>query len=54
MAETALSVLSVLLDANHGSDWTKWEEAVNKALNKVSPNGAPAASAAQTAAPENP
>jgi hypothetical protein len=54
MAETALSVLSVLLDANHGSDWTKWEESVNKALNKVSPNGAPAASAAQTAAPENP
>jgi hypothetical protein len=45
MAETAVSVLSVLLDANHGSDWTKWEEAVNKALNKTAANGASAASA---------
>lgn len=45
MAETAVSVLSVLLDANHGSDWSKWEEAVNKALNKLTPNAASAAAA---------
>jgi hypothetical protein len=54
MAETALSVLSVLLDANHGSDWAKWEEAVNKALNKLSSNAATAPNAAQASSPENP
>lgn len=43
MAETAVSVLSVLLDANHGTDWSKWEEAVNKALNKVTPTPGSAA-----------
>lgn len=51
MAETALSVLSVLLDANFGNDWTKWEAAVNKALNKVTPNGADPSASAENANP---
>jgi hypothetical protein len=32
MKETAISILSVLLDQNHGNDWAKWEAAVNEAL----------------------
>jgi hypothetical protein len=32
MKETALSILGLLLDQNHGNDWAKWEAAVNEAL----------------------
>ena len=32
MKDTAISILSVLLDQNHGNDWAKWEAAVNQAL----------------------
>ena len=32
MAETATSVLTVLLDVNHGTDWSKWEQSVKQAL----------------------
>jgi len=32
MKDTALSVLSVLLDQNYGTDWTQWENAVQKSL----------------------
>jgi hypothetical protein len=51
MADTAVSVLSVLLDANHGSDWAKWEDAVNKSLNK---NAATATAATAADAPSTP
>jgi len=32
MAETAVSILTVLLDANHGTDWSKWEQSVKQSL----------------------
>ncbi len=32
MKETATSILSVLLDQNYGTDWAKWEAAVQEAL----------------------
>jgi hypothetical protein len=32
MAETAVSILTGLLDANHGTDWGKWEQSVKQSL----------------------
>lgn len=32
MKETATSILSVLLDQNYGTDWAKWEAAVQESL----------------------
>lgn len=32
MRETAVSILSVLLDQNYGNDWAQWDAAVQKAL----------------------
>lgn len=32
MAETAVSVLTVLLDVNHGTDWAKWEQSIKQSL----------------------
>ncbi len=34
MAEIAKSTLAFLLDADHGSDWAKWDVAVKQALEK--------------------
>jgi hypothetical protein len=41
MAETAVSVLTVLLDVNHGTDWTKWEQSIKQSLESAAKEAQP-------------
>jgi hypothetical protein len=41
MAETAVSVLTVLLDVNHGTDWAKWEQSIKQSLESAEKEAQP-------------
>jgi hypothetical protein len=41
MAETAVSVLTVLLDVNHGTDWAKWEQSIKQSLESAAKEAQP-------------